>query len=58
MNCIVALIQNPEKQLAVHAELDAILGDRLPTIADRKSTHYLNAVIKETLRWRPSLPLG
>lgn len=49
---------NPDVQRRAHEELDKLLPDQLPTIGDRQSTPYLNAVLKETLRWHPSLPLG
>ncbi len=40
-------------------EIDAVVGaDRLPTIGDRTRLPYVNAVIKETMRWHPALPLG
>jgi cytochrome P450 len=48
----------PQVQRAAQKELDAVVGDKLPTILDRESTPYLNALIKETLRWHPSLPFG
>ena len=48
----------PEVQRAAQAELDRVIGDRLPTIADRASTPYLNALIKEALRWYPPVHLS
>lgn len=48
----------PEVQRRAQEELDNLFPDRLPTIGDRESTPYLNATLKETLRWHPSLPLG
>ncbi|KAJ7577364.1 cytochrome P450 [Mycena floridula] len=58
LNCILAMALHPTSQQKVQAELDALLVDRLPNIADRQSTPYLNALIKEVMRWRPALPLG
>ncbi|KAJ7644817.1 cytochrome P450 [Roridomyces roridus] len=59
LNFILAMALHPSIQLRAQEEMDAIIGpERLPTIADRASTPYLNAVLKETLRWHPSLPLG
>ena len=53
------MIAFPEVQHRVHAELDDVIGrDRLPTFADAPRLPYINAVIKEVLRWRPPLPLG
>ena len=49
----------PDIQRKAHAELDAVVGhDRLPDLDDRDSLVYLNAVIKESLRWLPVTPLG
>jgi len=50
---------NPEKQKAAQAEIDRVIGgDRLPIIEDRENLPYVDAVIKEVLRWHPSLPLS
>jgi cytochrome P450 len=55
----LAMIAFPEVQRRAHAELDTVIGrDRPPTFADAPRLPYLSAVIKETLRWRPPLPLG
>lgn len=44
----------PEAQKKAQAELDAIVGnDRLPMAADRPSLPYLNALMKEVVRWGP-----
>ncbi len=49
----------PDIQKKAHAELDAVVGnDRLPDLDDRDSLPYLNALIKESLRWFPVGPLG
>ena len=49
----------PEAQRKAQAELDAVVGrDRLPTWEDRANMPYLEAVIKEALRWQPVTPLG
>lgn len=50
---------HPEKQQLAQAEIDNVVGaGRLPTIDDRSSLPYVNAVIKETMRWHPILPLS
>jgi cytochrome P450 len=49
----------PEVQRRAQAEIDAVVGrDRLPTFADAPRLPYVRAIIKEVLRWRPSIPLG
>lgn len=43
----------------VHEEIVHHVGkDRLPSIADRPSLPFTEAVWKETIRWRPALPIG
>ncbi|KAH9851704.1 cytochrome P450 [Lenzites betulinus] len=57
--CLIALALHPEVQKAAQAELDAIVGpDRLPDFDDRDKLVYVNAVLKEALRWHNVLPLG
>ena len=49
----------PAVQARAQAELDAVLGqERLPTPADRAQLPYVDAVLKECMRWRPILPLA
>lgn len=48
----------PEVQAKAQAELDSVVGDRLPTVADKESLPYLNAVLQETIRWHPVGPNG
>ncbi len=49
----------PDVQKKAHAELDDVVGhDRLPDFTDRESLPYLNAIIKESLRWMNVTPLG
>ncbi|KAF9647048.1 cytochrome P450 [Thelephora ganbajun] len=49
----------PEVQRKAQEELDRVVGqDRLPRIADRPNLPYIEAVIKELLRWNPVAPLG
>ena len=56
---VLAMALYPDVQDNAHAELDAVVGrGRLPTIEDRTSLPYLNAVVKELLRWHIVAPLG
>ena len=49
----------PEVLQRAHAELDAVVGpNRLPDFSDRGSLVYINAIMKETMRWHVVLPLG
>ena len=49
---------NPEVQKAAQEEIDRVVGsDRLPLFADRENLPYINALVKETLRWQPVVPL-
>ena len=56
---MLAMIAFPEVQRRAQAEIDAVVGrDRLPTFADAPRLPYVRAIIKEILRWRPTLALG
>ena len=49
----------PEVQKKAQAEIDAVIGpNRLPDFHDRPSLPYINAVVKESLRWNLVLPFG
>jgi cytochrome P450 len=49
----------PEVQERAQNEIDAIVGmDRLPDFGDRPSLPYVEAILRETLRWHPVFPLG
>ena len=58
LNTILAMALYPEIQRKAQEELDSVIGNRLPTVADRDSTPYLNALIREVLRWSPSVPMS
>lgn len=59
MTCIMVMALNPEKLRIAQEEIDRVVGvDRLPTVNDRARLPYVNAIIKETMRWHPALPLG
>ena len=49
----------PEVLRKALAEIDAVVEiDRLPDSNDRPYLPYVNAIIKETLRWQLVVPLG
>ncbi|CAL1702358.1 unnamed protein product [Somion occarium] len=55
----LAMTLNPEAQIKAQKEIDVVVGnDRLPTIADRDSLPYVDALLKEVLRYNPIGPLG
>ncbi|KAF4571534.1 hypothetical protein EYR36_008874 [Pleurotus pulmonarius] len=59
LTLILALTLYPEKQVRAHAEIDAIVGTgRLPTLDDKGSLPYVEALIKESIRWHPAVPLS
>ncbi|MBC8098448.1 MAG: cytochrome P450, partial [Armatimonadetes bacterium] len=46
---LMLLSQHPEAEAKLHAELDAVLAGRVPTLADLKQLPYLEQVVKEVL---------
>ncbi|KAF8884165.1 cytochrome P450 [Infundibulicybe gibba] len=55
----LAMAMYPDAQRKAQAEIDAVVGpSRLPEFADRKSLPYVNALMKETMRWKNVLPLA
>jgi cytochrome P450 len=47
------LSQNPEAEAKLHAELDGVLGGRLPTLDDLPRLRYTQGVFAESLRLYP-----
>ncbi|EJF61737.1 cytochrome P450 [Dichomitus squalens] len=55
----LAMSLYPDVLRKAHAELDAVVGPhRLPEFGDRSSLVYINAIIREAMRWHVVLPLG
>jgi cytochrome P450 len=53
------MVLNPDVQKKAQEEIDRVVGnDRLPNFDDRDSLIYVEAVIREVMRWHPPLPLG
>ncbi|KAM0270336.1 hypothetical protein ACHAPA_003520 [Fusarium lateritium] len=49
----------PEVQRNAQEEIDRVVGgNRLPIIEDRSNMPYLDAIVKEVLRWHPIAPMG
>ena len=58
---ILVMVLYPDVQARAQAEIDAVIGQGLqglPHWEDRSSLPYVEAVVKETLRWHPAVPLG
>jgi len=51
--CWDLLAHHPLVQGKLQAEIDSVLGDRLPTAGDLTQLSYTRAVVQETLRLRP-----
>jgi len=49
------LAQHPEVEARLHAELDQVLGDRPPTVADLPALRFTEHVITEALRLYPTV---
>lgn len=49
------LAQHPQVQTQLWDELDQVLGDRPPTVADLPQLRYTNQVVKEALRLYPPI---
>ena len=53
------MVVHSDVQKRVQEEIDRVVGnDRLPDFSDHSSLPYLNALVKELLRWHPSIPVG
>lgn len=56
---VLAMMKFPEVQKKAQAEIDGVVGQsRLPQFEDRDNLPYVDAVVKETLRWFPVAPMG
>ncbi|KIJ55777.1 hypothetical protein M422DRAFT_152019, partial [Sphaerobolus stellatus SS14] len=64
LSFFLCMCLNPSVQQKAQAEIDTLLiclvigQDRLPIIADRGSLPYIEAVLKEVLRWGSIAPAG
>ncbi|KIP01864.1 hypothetical protein PHLGIDRAFT_131056 [Phlebiopsis gigantea 11061_1 CR5-6] len=56
---VACMLLNPDAQARAQAELDGVVGrGRLPDFTDRAALPYVGALVQETMRWNPVLPLG
>ncbi|KAF8557536.1 cytochrome P450 [Imleria badia] len=59
MSFTLAMVKNPRVWKRAQAEIDTVIGtDRLPEYEDRSSLPYVEAIIRESLRWKPVAPMG
>ncbi|KAG6381871.1 cytochrome P450 [Boletus reticuloceps] len=59
MTFTLAMVKNPRIWKRAQAEIDAVVGmDRLPEFEDRQYLPYVDAIIRESLRWKPIVPMG
>ncbi|KAE9410131.1 cytochrome P450 2 Le.CYP2 [Gymnopus androsaceus JB14] len=55
----LGMVLHPEVQAKGQEEIDRVVGrDRLPTLDDRLSLPYVEAIYREVMRLHPPLPLG
>ncbi|KAI0333732.1 CyP450 monooxygenase [Cubamyces sp. BRFM 1775] len=55
----LAMAMHPDVQRKARAELDRVVGpNRLPDHSDSDELVYINAIVKEALRWHNVMPLG
>ncbi|KAH7884307.1 cytochrome P450 [Phlebopus sp. FC_14] len=56
---ILAMTIYPDVQKRAQREIESVVGtDRLPNFDDRPRLPYVEAVLRETLRWHPAVPLS
>ncbi|TCD67111.1 hypothetical protein EIP91_000574 [Steccherinum ochraceum] len=55
----LAMVLYPDIQKKAQDEIDRVIGSsRLPDYSDMDSLPYIEAVVRELLRWNPVIPLG
>lgn len=58
MAFFLMMVLNPDVQEKAQAQIDHVLGGkRLPTIHDRPSLPYVDAILTEVYRYSPTVPL-
>lgn len=54
LSIVLAITKNPHVQKRAREEIDPVCGtERGPSWSDFEKLPYVNAVVKEALRWRP-----
>lgn len=55
LTLILALAKYPQFQKKAQAEIDAVCGSRrAPVFSDFSELPYINCIVKEGMRWRPT----
>jgi cytochrome P450 len=55
LTLILAFAKHPEVQRKAQAEIDRVCGaNRAPLFSDFEKLPYINACVKEGMRWRPT----
>ncbi|KAJ7128472.1 cytochrome P450 [Mycena epipterygia] len=54
----LAMISNPEAQKKAQLEIDSVTKGRLPNFDDLASLPYVDALVKEILRWKSVAPIA
>lgn len=53
------MMLHPAVLKRARSEIDSVVGtDRLPTYSDRSQLPYVDAILKEVIRWRTIVPTG
>ncbi|KAJ4361378.1 hypothetical protein N0V95_001889 [Ascochyta clinopodiicola] len=55
---LIAMVHHPEWQRKCQEEIDSVCKDGPPTVGDMPNLPILRACIKETMRWKPTVPTG
>jgi len=56
---VYLMMNHPDVQRRAQTEIDRVVGrQRLPDFDDRASLPYVEALLRETMRWHPVTPIG
>ncbi|KAG2115720.1 cytochrome P450 [Suillus discolor] len=56
---LLAMVLFPDIQVRARAEIDQVVRhDKMPCLDDRASLPYIDAILREVMRWYPITPLG
>lgn len=55
---LIAMVHHPEWQHKCQEEIDRVCGSQPPAVRDMPNLPILRACIKETMRWKPTVPTG